>query len=140
MVPVAIKHPAALASALALSLGLAACGSTVSTTNFKGESHNVAQAIANLQSDATTGSQSKICDNDLASSVLAKLKANGSTCQQALKDQLNQIDNFDVTVQSITVNGTTATAKVKSTYLGKSRAGTLQLIKEGKTWKVASLG
>jgi hypothetical protein len=134
-----IKRPCALLGALALSMGIIACGSTVSTSGYKGESHNVAQTISNFQSDATTGDQQKLCQNDLALAVQTRLKAAGSGCQQALKDQLPQIDNFNVTVESIAVSGDTATAKVKSTYSGKSRISTIQLVKEGKDWKISSL-
>ena len=36
------------------------------SNSFKGEEHEVAQTIANLQTDASAGDQQKICSNDLA--------------------------------------------------------------------------
>jgi Domain of unknown function (DUF4878) len=140
MSPNTIKRPGTLLLAVAFSLTVAACGSTVSPGNFKGESQAVAQAISNFQSDATAGNQQKLCQNDLARPVQERLKSASGGCQQALKSQLQQIDNFDLTVESISVSGETATAKVKSTYSGKNRLGTIQLVKEGKSWKIASLG
>jgi len=152
----ALKASLALLCLPMLAVGLAACGNTVSTAGFQGEAHEVAQAISRLQSDATTGEDQKICTDDLASTVVARL--GGSTaqagaapsasaqaaCRQAIKNQLTEVDRFDVTVQSVQVTTTggrrTASARVKSTYEGKSRAGTLSLVKEGGAWKIAAIG
>jgi hypothetical protein len=136
----AAKVTFALLCTAALALALAACGSTVSTSSYQGESHEVAQAIANLQSDATAGDQKKVCANDLAASVLSKL--GGKTgCEKTIKTQLAEIDNLEASVKSIQVatGATTATATVKSTYAGKSRPGSVSLVKEGKVWKVSGV-
>src|SRR5437868_9655087 len=129
------KPAARLFAALAMTAGLAACGSTVSTTNFKGEQHAVAQAISNLQSDVRAADQQKICSNDLAGPVVARLNATPGGCKQALKGQLSEIDNFDATVESVQIAGTgskrTATARVKSVYNGKNRVKTVSLVNEG---------
>jgi hypothetical protein len=138
-----IKLAVRLFGALALTAGLAACGSTVSTTNFKGEQHEVAQAISNLQSDVRATEQQKICSNDLAAPVVARLNATPGGCKQALKGQLTEIDNTEVTVESVKIAGTgskrTATARVKSTYNGKNRVTTVTLIDEGGRWKLLSV-
>ncbi len=133
------KRPAAPLLAVALSVAFAACGSTVSTDGFKGESHAVVQAIKDFQSDATAGDQKKLCQNDLARPTRERLKGAGGECQQALKRQLQQIDNFNLTVNAVTVKAATATAKVTSTYSGKNRLATIQLVKEGKSWRVSAL-
>ena len=123
-----------------LAVGVVACGNTVSTAGFKGEEHAVAQAISNLQSDATAADQKKICASDLASAVIARL---GGTkgCEQAIKNQLAEIDSLEVKVQSITLGagGATATTRVKSTYGGKRVYRTVTVVKEGGTWKVSGL-
>ncbi len=127
-----------------LSVGLNACGSTVSTSNFKGEAHEVAQAISNLQSDATAHDEQKVCANDLAAAVVARLNGATGGCKQAIKNQLAEVDGFEVSVQSVELGGApprqTATARVKSIYAGKTRVGTLSLVKEGGKWKVSSVG
>jgi hypothetical protein len=139
-----LKTPApALLGATLLVFGLAACGSTVATSSFKGEQHEVAQAISNLQSDTRAGDQQKVCENDLAGPVLTRLSAAAGGCKQAVKGQLAEIDNFDVTVESVQISGTgskrTATARVKSVYNGKSRVRTVSLVFEGGKWKVLSV-
>jgi hypothetical protein len=121
------------------ALTLAACASTVSTSGFKGEQHAAAQAIANLQSDATAGDEKKLCADDLAASVVAKL-GGSKACEKTIKTQLTEIDSLEVSVQSIQIaaDAKTATAKVKSTYAGKKRAGTVSLTKESKGWRITA--
>lgn len=122
-----------------LAAGLAACGGTVSTSSFKGEAHAVAQTLSNLQADATAADQKKICANDLAKSVVARL-GGAKGCEAAIKGQLAEIDPpIELEVKSIDVSGATATASVTSTYEGKKRLSTLSLVKEGGRWKVSGL-
>src|SRR5271165_310042 len=101
---------------------LAACGSTASSSAFKGVEHEVAQRIADLQSDATSSNRESICKNDLAAPIVTKL-AGRKACEEALKHQLAQIDNLEATIVSVKVapDGKTATAHVRSTYEGKTR-------------------
>lgn len=131
-------HFAAGLCALAITVGLAACGETASTGNFKGESHNVAQTVSDLQSHATSGDQKKLCENDLAAVLTTHLRSAGG-CQAVLKKQLHEIDALNMTIESISVNGAGATAHVKSTYSGKSRITTLTLVKEGTRWKISGV-
>lgn len=119
-------------------MGLTACGETASTGNFKGESHNVAQTVANFQSDATASDQKKLCENDLTAALTARLHSAGG-CQTVLKNQLHEIDALNMTIESIAVNGSAASARVKSTYAGKSRITTITLVKEGSRWKISGV-
>jgi hypothetical protein len=122
-------------------LALAACGSTVSTSNFKGEQHAAAQAIADLQADATAGEEKKICKGELAASVVSKLGGKKG-CETTIKAQLTEIDSLEVSVQSIQIAAgrTTATAHVNSTYAGKKRAGVVSLAKEPAGWRITAIG
>jgi hypothetical protein len=124
--------------ALAFALGIAACGETASTGNFKGESRNVAQTVANFQTDVTASDQKKLCKNDLAGALTARFKDSGG-CEAAIKAALHGIDSLNLTIEAITVKGKTAVAQVKSTYSGKSRITTLTLVQEGTHWKVSGV-
>lgn len=136
-----LKRVCSLASVALLALGASACATSVSTSSFNGEAKSVAQTIKNLQSDVTAGDQTKVCQNDLASSVVKSLSSASGGCQQALKDQLAEIASFEVNVNSIQITsaGHTALAHVKSKYAGKNRASTISLVKEGGKWKVAAV-
>jgi hypothetical protein len=136
-----------------LGVGLTACSAAVSTSAFKGQQHEVAQTVANLQSDATAGEDKKICANDLASAVVARLGGT-SRCEAAIKSQLDQVDNLEVSVQSVTLGArkpgrarkhgapvlATASARVKSIHSGKHAESTVSLVKEGGKWKISALG
>jgi hypothetical protein len=135
-----LKRALALLCALLLALGMTACGSaSVSTSSFKGEAKAVAQAIANLQSNATAGEEQKICAEDLAAPIVTRLGGKRG-CETAIKDQLTEVDSFEVTVESVQVTGARATASVKSITSGKASLHTLTLVKEGGKWKTASPG
>src|SRR5258708_20995019 len=100
-----MKRAGSLIAVPLLAAGLAACGSTVSTGAFKGESHAVAQRISNYQADIATASEQKLCSKDLASAVRIRLSAASGGCEQALKRQLGSIDDYQVTVEKVTVSG-----------------------------------
>jgi hypothetical protein len=64
-------------------------------------------------------------------------------CSRAIKNQLAEIDNFEVTIQGVRVTSQgahpTATATVKSINAGKTRQSTVTLVKEAGRWKVSGL-
>ncbi len=120
---------------------LAACGSTATTAGFKGEKHEVAQTISNLQADATAAEQKKICANDLAAALVRRLDGSKG-CEAAIKSQLAEVDNLEATIQSVELGGSgkTATAQVKSVREGKTAISTVSLVKEGGKWKISGVG
>jgi hypothetical protein len=127
-------------STVAFALGIAACGETASTGNFKGESHNVAQTVSNLQADATASDEKKLCDNDLAATLTAHFKGDTGGCQAVVKNALRGIDSLTLTIERVDLKGATAQATVKSTWSGKSRLTELTLVKEGNHWKISGTG
>ena len=124
---------------LPLCLAVAACGTTTSTSKFKGEEHEAAQTVADLQSDVSSSDEKKICTNDLSATVVQRLGGT-KACEAAIKEQLKEIDSTELEVQSVKVAGDVATVTVKSVYGGKKRQSTLTLRKEGGKWKIVSLG
>jgi hypothetical protein len=126
------KRALALLCAPLLALALSACAKTVSTSGLSGESKEVAETIKNLEADVTAGEQKKVCQNDLASTLVTRLSSAKGGCQQA------------ITVDSVALGGTpaarTAIARVKSVYSGNKRPSTLSLVKESGKWKISALG
>ena len=125
------------------ALGLGACAKSVSTSAFKGEQHEVAQTVADLQSDVTASDQKKICSRDLSSALVKRLNASPGGCRRAVKGQLAEIDNLDLTVESVSVHtagaARTATAVVRSTFAGNKRRSTLSLTFESRRWKLSGV-
>jgi hypothetical protein len=122
------------------ALVLAGCGAagTTATSGFSGVKREVAQAIADFQSDSSSAEEKKVCGNDLAASLVSRLGGKGS-CEEAVKRQLNQVDDLEVGIESVDVaaDGKTATATVKSVHEGKTRPSSLSLVKEGGRWRIA---
>jgi hypothetical protein len=136
-----------LAAALAGLVALAGCGTTSdSAGDFKGEQHDVAQAVEDFQDAAQKGDEDKICNDLLAQQLVQAIKtANKASggCPSALHQSLRDVDGFDLTVQKVTVTGTTATARVKNTGSGgRKEVTTMSLVKEGSPpkWHIAALG
>jgi hypothetical protein len=135
-----LARPAALLCIPLLALGVTACASTTSSSSFKGEPHEVAQAVVSLQSEAAAGEAQKICKDLLSSAVTTRLSAAHGGCTQALKSQLVEVDSPELTIQSVQLHGASASVTVKSIDAGKSRISTLTLVKEGGKWKISKLG
>jgi hypothetical protein len=123
------------------ALALASCGSTTSVAGFTGAKHEAAQAIANLQSNATSAEQKKICSDDLAAALVARL-GGASHCETAIKNQLAEVDNLEASVKSVELaaNGKTAIAQVKSIDEGKTVTSAVTLVKEDGKWKISGAG
>jgi hypothetical protein len=128
-----------LALACLPPLALAACGTTTSTSGFHGTQHEVAQTVADLQSDVTSSDRKKVCERDLAAPVVTKL-GGVKACEAAIKNRIAEIDNTELKVESVKVAGATATAQVKSVYGGDKRVRTVTLAKEGSRWKITAIG
>jgi len=122
------------------ALVLAACGNTVSTSAFKGEQREVAQAISNLQADATAAEQNKICADELAGALVRRL-GGIKGCEAAIKSQLNEVDNLEASVESVELaaDGISATAQVKSIREGKKATSSVLLVKERGKWRISGL-
>jgi copper chaperone CopZ len=141
--PVLLERSLALLCGSLLALGLAACGNSSGSNSFKGEEHEIAQTIANLQSDATVGEQKKICATVLSSGLVKQLSTGKGGCAQAIKNQISEVDSFTVNVKSVHVTTAagqhTGTASVTSIRQGKTAPSTLLLIKEGGKWKISGV-
>ena len=122
----------------ALASGCA--GGASSTSDFTGEQKQVADVVEKLQSAGETGDAKEICDDILAKSLSDQIKAAGSTCEQELDKAIKDADDFDLEVESVTIDGNTATAKVKGRDRGADRVRTFEFEREGQTWRATSLG
>jgi uncharacterized cupredoxin-like copper-binding protein len=132
-------------SAIAVPLVLAAlasgcAGGASSAGDFQGEQKQVADVVEKLQSAGETGDAKTICDDILSKALADQIKAAGSTCEQELDKAIKDADDFDLEVESVTIDGNTATAKVKGRDRGADRVRTFEFSKEGSSWRATSLG
>jgi hypothetical protein len=124
-----------------LSLVLAACGaeSRDSAGEFTGAQRGVAAAVEDLESAARKNESEKACTKLLSARLLATLKERGTDCETALEDAFRDADTLDLTVEEVTIRGTTASAKVTSGKGEQKRTDTLELEKVGAAWRISSL-
>jgi hypothetical protein len=132
-----------LATVLAAALALAACGQTESSSDkFKGEEKKVANVVEDLQSAGEKKDADKICNDILARSLVQQVKAAGSDCASEMDKSIKDADDFELEVQTVSVRGTTAQARVKGNA-GKNRRDpvrTFSFVKENGRWRATALG
>jgi hypothetical protein len=134
-------RPLALLLAVVLAALAAGCGPTAGSGNsagkFKGAQQQAAQTIEDLQTAGQKNDEAKICNDLLAQALRAKLP----NCQRTVKAALKDTDSFDLTVDSVTVDGASATAHVRADR-GKApdERDTIGLVREGGRWRISSLG
>jgi Putative lumazine-binding len=128
---------ALLLAAAGLVTGCGSSGSN-SSSHFSGARKDVAKTIEDLESAARKSDQARICRDLLTSTLIGTIRSGGQSCDAAISDALDDADTFDLTVKSVSVSGSTATAVVDSKE--KSANDTFKLAKEGGRWKIASLG
>jgi hypothetical protein len=132
-----------LALLVALPLVLGACGQSAkdSASDFQGDQKAVAETVEELQTASRKNDGAKICTTLLAPALVAQVKkASGGDCEKGIEDALSDADSFELQVQKVTISGNKASAVVKSEGADEDRVDTLNLVKDGRVWKVATLG
>jgi hypothetical protein len=134
--------PRALLSSLALiaASALAACGGSASSAGkFDGERKAVAEVVEDLQTAGERKDAGKICDDILARPLAQQIRAAGADCEAEMKKSLEDADDFELEVQSVTINGNRATARVKGEDGDRDRVETFEFVKERGGWRATAL-
>jgi predicted lipoprotein len=121
-------------------LPLTACGAaqTSSNTKFQGEQGKVAQVVDDLAAAGSGHHPDRICADILSKEIVAELKTAGGDCESEMKAAIEDASDFDLTVQSVKVNGNAATAEVRQGKDGK--VTTFSFVKENGAWRASQLG
>jgi predicted small lipoprotein YifL len=102
------------------------------------------QVRATVQSfgNATAAKDYKqMCDGLLAPKLVQEIEATGLACDAALAKGLGDVKDPKLTIGTVTVNGLSATADVRTSATGQPPSrDTLKLTKVSGSWRVASLG
>jgi hypothetical protein len=128
----------------ALALLAGGCGASTSSEDedapvLRGEQQLVAQTIEDLQDAATEGDEDRLCRELLAKDLAARLGGTGQDCESTVRDALENADTSDLSVRSVRVSGTRATARVKAERGDADRVTTVGLVKEGARWRISRL-
>lgn len=125
-----------------LLAALAGCGGAQQDTaeDFEGEQRVVAVAVEDLEDAGSEGDAQAICEDLLADELVARLRQAGSSCPRAVDEALEDADDFALAVEAVRVRGDAATVRVTSGSGNDEETDTLRLVKDGRQWKIASLG
>jgi hypothetical protein len=130
-----------LAPALLAALVLAGCapsgGGGVDTDEFQGERKAFAEALDELTDAARRGDGQRVCSDLLARALVDRIGRR--RCADAVEEQIDDADVFDLDVERIDVRGNRATARVLSDFAGEERPRTVTLVKEGGDWRLAGI-
>jgi isoaspartyl peptidase/L-asparaginase-like protein (Ntn-hydrolase superfamily) len=125
--------------AVALAVALAGCTSTSGTSSkFTGAKGDVADVVANLQQAGQRKDANKICTQILSRTLVQALSDAGTSCEQEMKKAIDDADDFDLTVQNVTINGNQATAQVRRGKDGPT--ATFKFVRESGGWRATSFG
>lgn len=128
---------------LAVTVVLAGCGSqasknTDSSKDFSGEQKAVATTVEDLQTAAREKDGTKVCADLITAQLRDQISA--TNCGKAVKDAIRETDEVDLTVTSVTIDGTSAVAQVKEkTGDDASRKRTVKLEKAAGKWRISEL-
>jgi hypothetical protein len=130
---------AATVAAVVLALGLAGCTTTKTTAaKFTGTKGQVAQVVADLEQAGQRKDAQKICTQILAEELVRQLSDAGTSCQSEMKKAIDDADDYDLTVKSVTVKGSQATAVVRRGDKGPT--ATFRFVRENGGWRATSFG
>ena len=119
--------------------GCSLTGSTsASSGSFTGVQGQVAVTLNTLSSDASGSNATDICKNVFDAAIVKRL---GSTsgCTSAVTHQLKSTGDFTLTVKTIVVTGSKATATVQTVVNGTKVIQTVQLLQQSGSWRLASV-
>jgi hypothetical protein len=68
------------------------------------------------------------------------LAKRGGTCEKAVDGALKDSDSFGLTVESVSIDGQQATARVKADRGDTDVIRTLTLVKQGTGWRISEFG
>jgi hypothetical protein len=133
-----------LAPVLAATVVLAGCAGapssgSSSTSKFNGDERLVANTVEDLESASSprgtdTG---KICRDVLTSALAKQIAAAGGTCEKGVDNALKDSDGYQLTVQKVAIDGTTAVAQVKTETGDHDRIQSIALQKQGAGWRIS---
>ncbi len=128
-----MRAPAVLL--LAVPALLAGCGDDEPTPE-----QEVRTVLTTFATAAEKRDYQTICTKVLAPDLLQGLRQISLPCEVALEKSLGAVQEPRLTVGAITVDGTTATAEVRTSAKGQAPSSdTVELRRTGKDWRISDL-
>jgi hypothetical protein len=119
-----------------VACALAGCGNSGPT-----DEQQIRSALSEFQRATAAHDYEALCDRVFAPRLVETVKQIGLPCEVALKKAFEDVHNPHLTVGAVKVEKERATAQVRSSAEGESPSeDTLELVRVGDGWRIASLG
>jgi hypothetical protein len=124
-----------------LLLVLAACALTGCGDSGPPDEAQVRTTLGEFQRATAERDYSALCDRILAPKLVETLERIGLPCEDALEKGFEDVREPRLSVGTVTVDGDTARAQVRSSAAGQSPSDdTVELVRVDDDWRIASLG
>jgi hypothetical protein len=124
-----------------LLLVVAACALTGCGESGPTEEQRIRATLAEFGRATAERDYPALCDRILAPRLVQTVERVGLTCELALQKGFEDVEEPRLTVGAIEVDGDRANAEVRSSARGEPPSqDTVELVKVGDGWRIASLG
>jgi hypothetical protein len=118
-----------------LALALAACGDSGPSDEAQ-----IRGALEQLRRATAAKDYIALCERVLAPKLIQTVEQIGLPCEMALEKGFEDVQEPRISVGTVTVEGDTATAEVRSSAAGqKPSEDTVELVRVDDRWRIASL-
>jgi hypothetical protein len=131
-------RPVALRPALVVVAvcALAGCGDSGPT-----DEQQVRATLAEFERAVAARDYRTACERILAPKLIATVEQVGLSCEVALRKGFKDVRDPHLTVGAVAIDDGKATAEVRSSAAGEAPSrDTLELVRVGDRWRIASLG
>jgi hypothetical protein len=130
-----------VALALLLAAAVAGCGTQSQKSSAdkftNADEKAVAQQVEDLENAGKRGKADDICSDILSKTLVDQLDSAGTSCAAEMKKAIDDANEFNLTVEKVTITGSNATAEVKQGDDGPTE--TMKFTKEGGQWRATAL-
>ena len=124
-----------------LPLVLAACALAGCGDSGPSDEEQVRATLAEFQRATEARDYRALCERVFSPKLVETVKQIGLPCEVALEKGFEDVESPRLTVGAIDVRDDTATAEVRSSAQGESPSqDTVELVRVGDDWRIASLG
>ena len=124
-----------------LPLLLALCALAGCGDSGPSDEQRIRATLSEFQRATAARDYRALCDRILAPKLIETVKQIGLPCEVALEKGFEDVEDPRLTVGTIEVKEDTATARVRSSAAGQSPSeDTVELVRIGDRWRIASLG
>jgi hypothetical protein len=118
------------------ALALAGCGDSGPSDEAR-----IRSTLEEFQRATAAKDYAALCDRVLAPKLIETVEQVGLSCETALEEGFESVRDPRISVGSVTVDGDTATAQVRSSAAGQEPSeDTVRLVRVDDSWRIASLG